>query len=190
VTPPGLAYLPAYVAEDEAARLLAAIDGEPWLGDLERRVQHYGWRYDYKARSVAASSCLGPLPAWAAALAGRLVAERLVPEMPDQAIVNEYTPGQGIAPHVDCVPCFGAAIASLSLGSACALEMTRRGDSEKVTLLLEPRSVLVLSGEARYGWRHGIPRRKKDIVGGRTVVRARRVSITFRKVLRGSGGAS
>src|SRR5947207_6818967 len=23
-----------------------------WPGDLSRRVQHYGWRYDYKARSV------------------------------------------------------------------------------------------------------------------------------------------
>ena len=35
----------------------------------------------------------------------------------EQAIVNEYEPGQGIAPHVDR-DCFGPVVATVSLGSA------------------------------------------------------------------------
>lgn len=38
------------------------------------------------------------------------------PHRPDQVIVNEYQPGQQIAPHIDCVPCFGSVVASLTLG--------------------------------------------------------------------------
>jgi alkylated DNA repair dioxygenase AlkB len=44
--------------------------------------------------------------------------EGLADEVTNQTIVNEYRPGQGIAAHVDCVPCFGATILSLSLGSS------------------------------------------------------------------------
>jgi alkylated DNA repair dioxygenase AlkB len=49
-------------------------------------------------------------------------------------------------------------------------------------LLLQPRSLLVLRGPARYNWRHGIPRRHSDIIDGRRVPRGRRVSMTFRTV--------
>ncbi|WP_231289239.1 hypothetical protein [Rickettsia bellii] len=31
-------------------------------------------------------------------------------EIPDQVIINEYMPGQGIAPHTDCIPCFSDTI--------------------------------------------------------------------------------
>lgn len=55
-------------------------------------------------------------------------------------------------------------------------------------LLLEPNSLLVLKGESRYMWTHGIAERKHDIVptvpGERIAVkqRSRRISLTFRKV--------
>ena len=54
---------------------------------------------------------------------------------------------------------------------------------EVIPVFLEPRSLVVLKGEARYGWMHGIPARKNDDVSGRTVRRSRRVSLTFRKVI-------
>jgi alkylated DNA repair dioxygenase AlkB len=89
----------------------------------------------------------------------------------------------GISKHVDCVPCFDRTIASLSLGSPCVMELFRTRTREKVERLLEPRSLLVLQDEARYRWAHAVPARKKDVFGGRTWLRARRVSLTFRKVL-------
>ena len=66
---PGLRYIAGFVAQMEEARLLAAVDAAPWLSDLKRRVQHYGYRYDYKARKVVRSMYLGPLPDWVQPLA-------------------------------------------------------------------------------------------------------------------------
>ena len=48
----GLDYHADAVDDAEEAALLAAIDASPWRGDLRRRVQHHGYRYDYKARQV------------------------------------------------------------------------------------------------------------------------------------------
>lgn len=54
------------------------------------------------------------------------------------------------------------------------------------SLYLPPRSILLLSGEARYAWQHYIPHHKIDMVNQSVIRRgARRVSFTFRKVLRG-----
>jgi alkylated DNA repair dioxygenase AlkB len=184
----GLKYVPGFVAESDEAALLAGVDAEPWLGDLKRRVQHHGYRYDYKARKVDPYMYLGPLPAWAQPLAARLVADGYMTP-PDQLIVNEYEPGQGITPHIDCVPCFGPVVCSVTLGSQCVLELSAVRGGGVEALLLERGSLLVLAGEARYQWRHAIPGRKTDPVGGRVLPRGRRVSLTFRTVLvEGSSG--
>jgi alkylated DNA repair dioxygenase AlkB len=178
---PGLTYLPDYLSAEQHDRLLACIDAAPWLGDLQRRVQHYGYRYDYKARRIDASMAIGPLPAWGAEIAERLVREGWFAVLPDQLIVNEYQPGQGISKHVDCVPCFDDTVVSISLGSSCVIEMAQ--GKTRAHVLLEPRSALILQEDARYRWTHAIAARKKDTFEGRTVERGRRVSLTFRKVL-------
>jgi alkylated DNA repair dioxygenase AlkB len=120
------------------------------------------------------------LPPFVQPLAERLVIDGYFAKQPDQAIVNEYEPGQGISHHVDCVPCFGETIASLSLGSRCEMELRRDGAGDQ-HLLLEPGSLLVLSGEARHDWSHAIRARKSD----HGIARTRRVSITFRTILKG-----
>jgi len=173
---PGLQYMPDYITPEEELALLHHIDASPWLTSLKRRVQHYGYRYDYKNRMVDPSLYLGPLPDWLQKLALRLLHDHII-EKPDQVIINEYLPGQGIAPHTDCIPCFGPVICSLSIGSACIMELKRE---QKTEILLEPRSLLGISGDARYRWQHGIPGRKYD----HGVARGRRVSLTFRNVLR------
>jgi alkylated DNA repair dioxygenase AlkB len=55
--------------------------------------------------------------------------------------------------------------------------------NEKRQILLEPRSLLIVSGEARYEWTHGIAARKSDVYEGQKIVRERRVSMTFRGVV-------
>ncbi len=179
---PGLHCCSNYITDEEQRRLLEIIDQQPWLTDLKRRVQHYGYRYDYKARMVTPELYLGPLPNWLMPLAMRLHHEGLFSALPDQAIINEYLPSEGISAHVDCVPCFGKEIASLSLGSACIMEFTHPHHA-KQTWVLEPCSLFVLSGAARYEWQHCIPARKSDVIDGSKINRTRRVSITFRKVI-------
>lgn len=181
--PPDARYLPNYIDQFEESTLLGQIDTLPWLGDLKRRVQHYGYRYDYKARRVTDDSYLGPLPDWLDELADRIWKDEVFDAKPDQVIINEYLPGQGIAAHVDCEPCFGDTIASLSLGSACMMEFSSLHSGDSLTRLLEPQSLLVLQDEARFGWKHGIPARKSDVIEQQRVTRGRRVSLTFRTVV-------
>lgn len=172
---PGLEYVPDFISADEERALMKAIDGQPWLNDLKRRVQHYGYKYDYKARAVTPDSYLGPLPDWLEPISDKL------PFKPNQTIVNEYEPGQGISAHIDCVPCFDDTIASLSLGSGAVMLFTKADQKEEI--YLEPRSLIVLSGKARFRWAHAIPARKSDMVAGFKVERNRRISLTFRTVI-------
>ena len=104
-----------------------------------------------------------------------------MPCVADQLIVTEYQPGEGIRPHVDA-PVFADVIVGVTLGSTCVMEFARAGHpTERV--LLEPRSAVVLAGEVRQEWQHAIPARTGDEWEGLTLPRARRVSLTFRKML-------
>lgn len=177
----GLVYQPDFVTTEEHDKLLQEVDARPWRDDLKRRVQHYGYVYDYLAKRVDPSMYLGPLPEFAETIAKRLVEQGLFLKEPDQLIINEYTPGQGIAAHIDCVPCFGGQIATISLGWAYEMDFVRRdreGDEEVKSILLAVGSVAIIQNEARYMWMHRIKARKAD----RGVERQRRVSLTFRTV--------
>ncbi|KAB1980256.1 alpha-ketoglutarate-dependent dioxygenase AlkB [Streptomyces triticiradicis] len=184
---PGLRHIDGWLGPDACREMLARIENEVWSTELRRRVQHYGHRYDYGRRSVAAApraaAAAPPLPSWALQQAARLVREGIMDQRADQVIVNEYQPGQGISAHVDCVPCFGPVVAAISLGSGCVMDFTHPEEGRKVSVRLAPGSLCVMTGPARYDWRHGIAARKSDPEGGGRVPRGRRVSVTFRTVL-------
>ena len=146
----GLTYIPNFIDNLEVNQFIESINAEPWLSDIKRRVQHYGYKYDYKARSIDYSMFIGKLPIWAITMAQRLFDERIISELPDQLIINEYEPGQGIANHVDCEPCFGDTIISISLGSSCVMDFINLRTRQKVEVMLESGSLVVLSGEARF----------------------------------------
>lgn len=181
--PIGLRYLPGYVPPRLEARLLTLLDASPWLDDLKRRVQHYGYRYDYKSRRIDYSMYLGALPKWCDYYARQLASEGIFTSPPDQVIVNEYLPGQGIAPHIDCTPCFEDTIVSISLGSACIMNFTQLTDpTQRYDQILERGSAVILQHAARFDWQHGIKPIKSDIIDEIRQPRMRRVSLTFRKV--------
>lgn len=182
-TVPGLGYYPDYIDRGMETELIERVIGNTWIDDLRRRVQHYGYRYDYKARQISPASFIGALPKWLADWSNRLSDEGFYAEPPDQVIVNEYLPGQGIASHVDRVHCFGDPIAILSLGSSCVMDFTHTTTGEKIPLALANCSLAVMSEESRYQWEHGIRPRKSDIISGEKIDRGRRISITFRKVI-------
>jgi alkylated DNA repair dioxygenase AlkB len=168
--------------------IVAAVDALPpedWDTSLRRRVLHFGHRYEYGRRRIASGKGSTSLlfPAWLATLAESLVTLGAFREHPDAAIVNEYAPGQGISHHVDA-PVFGDTIAGISLLSATVMEFSHPGGAFR-TIDLPPRSLLILTGEARRVWRHAIPARKSDPDphGGSRRPRGRRLSVTLRTVL-------
>ena len=169
---PGLRYLPDYITEADERALAAAIDRRPWNTEWRRRRQPYGGGYGTKGPAA-------PIPEWGRRLADRIHADGLTPEPFDHMLVNEYQPGQGIAPHRDYAP-YGRTVVSLSLLSACVMDFRHPATGRRERLLLEPRSLLVLSDRARYEWEHGIAPRTKDVWHGLRIARARRLSVTFR----------
>jgi len=176
----GLTYLRDFITSDEEKKIASLIDAKEWSGELSRRVQHYGYKYDYKVRNVNEAISVESLPKWLQSLGKRLVRDGFFDIEPDQVIVNEYLPGQGITTHIDCLPCFGDTIVSLSLGSTCVMDFTNAKTEEAIPILLEPRSIVILKEEARYLWKHGIAKRKQDKYNGVTYLRSRRISLTFR----------
>lgn len=93
----------------------------------------------------------------------------------DQLLINEYKPGQGIGAHVDSTTAFKDHIVSITLNAFTLMRFTHtEGTYEAKTLTLTRRSALVLSGPARYDWKHGIKGSKEY---------GTRVSLTFRKVI-------
>jgi len=123
-----------------------------------------------------------------------------------QAILNHYTPGEGITPHVDLLTRFADGILGVSLGGGTVMTFrhvsadTRSGEAkreERFDLYLPERSVLVLTGDARYKWSHGIEGRLEDCLEegeeNTWLKREERVSITLRWLLPGAdvvGGAA
>ncbi|KAH6840604.1 hypothetical protein B0I37DRAFT_384660 [Chaetomium sp. MPI-CAGE-AT-0009] len=73
--------------------------------------------------------------------------------------------------------------------SAVPEEQSRQPDDEEQhpvwEVLLPARSLLLMTGAARYGYTHAIRPRKTDVIGGETVPRQGRYSITMRSVKRG-----
>jgi alkylated DNA repair dioxygenase AlkB len=176
---PGLVMMTGFISRAEELALLKSIDAEPWSCELSRRVQQYGWRYDYQKRKVTSAMYLGSLPTWCDFALDRLLELGLLPWRPDQLLVNEYIPGQGIAPHVDNEDAFESHVVMLTLGSDIAFEFVTDEATKRFRFVR--RMVVVASGDARYRWRHGIRKCKSDVFDGVRVPRGRRVSLTFRK---------
>ena len=86
----GAVLVPDFVTPAEEARILLRIAEAPWLPELSRRVQHYGFRYDYRGSSRPVPAA--PFPRWATVMAERL-RPHFAGALPVQCIVNEYRPG-------------------------------------------------------------------------------------------------
>jgi alkylated DNA repair dioxygenase AlkB len=175
---PGLLLIEDFITENEEVKLLQRINSSKWNFSLKRRTQHYGYIYDYKSRGLAQKTL--PIPDWCEFIGKRLLEKGYGPF--DQCIVNEYTPGQGIAPHIDSTDIFSDTVVSVSLGSDIYMEFSSgcfNSICEKKEIPLKRRSAVCLTGDARYKWKHSIAAKKYDIDG---VKRETRVSLTFRKI--------
>ncbi|MDE0408932.1 MAG: alpha-ketoglutarate-dependent dioxygenase AlkB [Alphaproteobacteria bacterium] len=178
----GAVIVPDFVTPAEEERILLRIGQAPWMTELSRRVQHYGYRYDYRGASRPEPAA--PFPRWSAVMAGRL-REHFGGALPVQCIVNEYRSGQGIGMHADHAQ-FGPVIASLSLAADWPMRFrpravrpyARDGLPGDEVVVLPRRSVLVLASAARTHWMHGIDRADTADEA------ATRLSATFRTLAR------
>ncbi|XP_031716374.1 alkylated DNA repair protein alkB homolog 8 [Anarrhichthys ocellatus] len=169
--PDGLVLVEDFVSPEEEALLLAAVDWSSTNDDVtaqkalkHRRVKHYGFEFRYDNNNVDKDKPLAAgIPQECLAVLERCVKNKHVDILSDQLTVNQYESGQGIPPHVDTHSAFEDAILSLSLGAKTVMEF-RHPDGRLVAVVLPERSLLVMKGESRYLWTHGITPRKFDMV--------------------------
>jgi alkylated DNA repair protein alkB family protein 8 len=243
---PGLVLIPDFVSIEEEEVLMAVLVGPhaPWAPSqstpsqhvVKRRVQHYGYVFDYETANVLRDRSLDkancpPMPAIPdnssgmnvedfiarsvherrgfEALAGviervrkhdfSLTANENIHEREssslrfpniNQLTVNEYKPGSGIGSHVDTPTAFADGLISISLNSGVVMEFKRQsgtaendGQPHRKLVYLPPRSLLLMSGPARYEWEHMIVTRSTDTHNGQVLPRGTRVSLTLRTAL-------
>ena len=185
---PGLKVFEEFLTPEEQADCVKRVDAaeREWRNDLRRRVQHHGWRYDYRARAITPDMHIGELPDWLDRLAQKLYDESgLFDRKPEQVIVNEYQPGQGIATHIDHRG-FGPTVCTISLLDDWEMDFSENWN-DKMSALLKCGSCVLLTGSSRSEWQHGIAPRKTENVGNGRRGRKRRLSLTFRTVLNRDG---
>ena len=157
---PGFRYAPNFVSEPEQQRLVS------WIETLSlkpfefhgfrgnRRIASFGLRYDYDRQAVAAAppfpEALLDLRTRAASWAG------LEPSGIRQMLVTEYAPGAPIGWHRD-KPQFDEVLGiSLLAHANFRLRRQKATGWERRSVLLQPRSIYLLSGEVREDWQHSI----------------------------------
>ena len=180
--PAGFCYIGEFLTEDEEAALLGTIASlelhEFAMRGVtaKRRIAQFGWHYSFESYRLTAAaappSAFDPVRARVAGIAN------VDPADFSEILVTEYQPGAGIGWHRDAPP-FGI-VAGVSLAGHCRMRFQtgKPGDRRTAAIQLAPRSLYLLTGEARTKWQHTIPPGKEL-----------RYSITFRTLRRCVGGA-
>lgn len=181
---PGLYYYSNFLSAEEEKTLLDFLDKEEvWFSVSRsanaRQVLHYGYVYNYASHGKLEKAPEFPAPV-------QWLKQKILEKHPlasefclDQCIVNKYQPGQGIASHTDS-PLFKNFICCVTIGSGASMDFSKNGETK--SLFVEPRSLYIMSDEARYDWQHGMKSRKSDNVDGVKIKRETRFSLTFRTV--------
>jgi hypothetical protein len=144
---PGFYLYTDLIDETFEQQLLAEIDSQTWIVDYARHLQYYGYRneledpYDLIPFPVE-------MPQLMRALSEQLVANNIVQLQPDQVIVNEYVPGEGIRPHKDR-DYYENQICGVNLGSGCIMRFIRGNNQEVRYIEVPQRSVYVMQDDAR-----------------------------------------
>jgi alkylated DNA repair dioxygenase AlkB len=160
--PHGFVYKPDFVAADEEAALLAAIETLPLEQaqykeyTAKRRVVGFGSRYDYIKNDLVAAP---PFPPFLFALRLRIAQWLDIPESRFvHALITEYRPGTPIGWHRDA-PHFETVV-GVSLAGWCRMRLRPRqaksGSKDIIVLDLAPRSVYVMQRAVRWDWHHSI----------------------------------
>ncbi|KAK3822549.1 MAG: hypothetical protein J3R72DRAFT_458980 [Linnemannia gamsii] len=185
----GLQVIRDFITLQEEALLIQQLDEQNWGGrgiepnpEMKRRHQHYGGVFSYRLRRVVGN--MERLPSMFDFVTDRLLDRQIYKTSPNSIIVNEYEAGQGIMPHVDAPKLFGPTITALSLLSDCVMTFQHVKDSSLVYRVHLPRRSLVVMNEScRYDYKHSISKDLVELVDGIEIIRARRVSITYRDML-------
>ncbi|XP_053184834.1 alpha-ketoglutarate-dependent dioxygenase alkB homolog 6 [Scomber japonicus] len=212
--PPTVYYIPDFITEDEEAYLLQQVYRSPktkWTQLSGRRLQNWGGLPHPKGMLAE------KMPDWLQKYCEKISSlGAFSGKTANHVLVNEYKEGEGIMPHEDG-PLYHPTVTTISLGSHTLLDfytpissMDDDGDGDEgggkdaplteedrylLSLLVQPRSLLILQDEMYQRLLHGIQGCTQDTLTekvvnlaatgallGETLTRGTRVSLTIRHV--------
>jgi alkylated DNA repair dioxygenase AlkB len=191
ITIPGLYYGRRIIPQPLSVEIMQYLkNSKEWFhvgsSATSRRVLHYGYKYNYSSRNI--NDVAPAIPGSISKLIDLIRETNILPDdyILNQCIVNEYLPGQGISPHIDTLG-YGEYICCFTLHGGAEMEFTQqtvaKGTSHNpVQVYTHPRSLYIMSSDARYKWYHQMRARKTDKVEGVNKARVTRYSLTFRYV--------
>nr|CAD7411669.1 unnamed protein product [Timema poppensis] len=203
-TPPTVFYVPEFITEEEEKRLIEQVNLAPkpkWTQLAHRRLQNWGGIPHPKGMIAE------KIPDWLLEYTRRIETLGLFEgKALNHVLINEYLPGQGILPHFDG-SLFYPTVSTVSCGSHTVLEFHHppQGDvsfgHNLPSLLVEPRSLLVLQDDLYHKYHHSIAEVTQDTITdrianlgscrgrytiGQCLQRQTRLSLTIRHVPRTS----
>uniref|UniRef100_A0A182WUZ3 Fe2OG dioxygenase domain-containing protein n=1 Tax=Anopheles quadriannulatus TaxID=34691 RepID=A0A182WUZ3_ANOQN len=205
--PPSIYYLPDFITKEEECAIMQAVDKTPrprWTQLSNRRLINYGGVPHPKGMIAE------DIPVWLHHYVERINQLNVYAEgiKANHVLVNEYLPGQGIMPHLDG-PLFFPTITTISCGSHTVLEYYEQTEDangqsgsgslvrqHKTSVLLEPRSLLIVKDDMYHKYLHSIAEREEDTIDARVanlsmisnahagdvLRRDKRISLTIRHV--------
>ncbi|NXS08907.1 ALKB8 protein, partial [Neodrepanis coruscans] len=202
--PPGLMVIEKIISSEEERRMLESVD---WIGDEDtknaqkslkhRRVKHFGYEFRYDNNNIDKDKPLpGGLPEICEVFLEKCLKQGYIKHKPDQLTIN----GKPYPKSMNLSKVLQNRDHSILLRILIVMDF-KHPDGHTVAIMLPRCSLLVMTGESRYLWTHGITPRKYDIiqaselgqkvgtitahVGDLTLNRREtRTSFTFRKVRR------
>jgi alkylated DNA repair dioxygenase AlkB len=180
--PDGFSYQPDFLSLEEETELCKAIyllDLHPMIFqgfEAKRKVQSFGYDYSFDRRSLSKGQDIPDEFNW---LVEKVSAKLgIAAEEFAELLVTEYPPGAVINWHRDAPP-FDI-VAGISLMTDCSFRLrpydkSLQGRQSIISLLVQKRSLYLLSGASRSEWEHSI-----------APVKQKRYSVTLR-TLRHSG---
>ncbi|XP_077448700.1 alpha-ketoglutarate-dependent dioxygenase alkB homolog 4 [Stigmatopora argus] len=181
---PGVFLWEDFLSEEEEKEFISSMDQDVWNPSQSgRKKQDFGPKVNFKKKKVRLAGFRG-LPALSKKLVLRMQQEEsLASFQPVEQCNLDYNPqrGSAIDPHLDDSWLWGERLVTVNMLSDTTLNMSlERGLPQlglsgevNVAVPLPRRSLVVLFGEARHRWKHGILR--KDI-------QERRVCSTYREL--------
>jgi alkylated DNA repair dioxygenase AlkB len=168
-----------------------------------RRTQHFGSlalfeKVDYSiAMSTTTEQKLGyknkpacaPIPAELSAFVKRLKELNILNFDPDLIHIYSYESHDSLHQHFDDFDSWEEEIVMMSISGTTTLRFTMSGHDDTdpfsfvYDLFTKPGTIVVLRGDARYQWKHGIPRGSWDWdpESERFIYRERRISMVLRR---------
>lgn len=202
--PPTVYYIPEFISADEESHLLQQVYKSPktkWTQLSGRRLQNWGGLPHPKGMLAE------KMPDWLQVYCEKISSlGAFSGKTANHVLVNEYKQGEGIMPHEDG-PLYHPTVTTISLGSHTLLDFYTPisrldGDAPQTeesrflfSLLVKPRSLLILQDEMYQRLLHGIQPFDQDTMTdkvvnlsaagallGETLTRDTRVSLTIRHV--------